>query len=133
LKIEEAPWNWFNREMVRRTRKEPLMGRVTEEGKIRKSRVLGTMEVLEPEEYEGLSVNGKVELIQQLIPLGLMYVNELLQSEVKELAGDWYAREAAPKERVRHGSNPGSVKLAGQRLRLEVPGCGTAGRIARCR
>jgi len=79
------------------------------------------MEVLEPEEYEGLSVNGKVELIQQLIPLGLMYVNELLQSEVKELAGDRYAREAAPKERVRHGSNPGSVKLAGQRLRLEVP------------
>ena len=36
------------------------MGRVTDEGKIRKSRVLGTMEVLEPEEYEGLSVNGKV-------------------------------------------------------------------------
>ena len=52
MKIEEAPWNWFNREMVRRTRKELLMGRVTEEGKIRKSRVLGTMEVLEPEEYE---------------------------------------------------------------------------------
>jgi hypothetical protein len=52
-----------------------------------------------------------VELIRGLSPLGLMQVQELLDEKVRSLAG----------ERVRHGSNLGSVRLGGQRLPIRVP------------
>lgn len=55
-----------------------------------------------------------------MIPLGLMHVRELLDREVVELAGPRRAREdGAPGNR--HGSNPGSVRLAGQRVPIQVP------------
>ena len=38
------------------------------------------------------NVDTRVALIQALIPIGLECVNELLQSEVKELAGSRYSR-----------------------------------------
>ncbi len=41
--------------------------------KMRK-RSLGEVQVLRREEYEGLELNGKAELIRSLIPLGLMHV-----------------------------------------------------------
>jgi transposase-like protein len=66
-------------------------------------------------------MNSKVELIRELIPLGLMYVSELLQKEVDQLAGKRYSRAKPNPDVVRHGSNPGSVKLAGQRHPIEVP------------
>ena len=39
------------------------------------------------EEYTGLDVDSKVEMIRALVPLGLMQVEELLDEEVKALAG----------------------------------------------
>ena len=65
-----------------------------------------------------MKVDAKVALIQELIPLGLMKVKEELQAEVNRLAGERYHRT---KEYSRHGENIGSVVLAGQRVRIEVP------------
>ena len=65
-----------------------------------------------------MKVDAKVALIQEVILLGLMKVKEALQAEVNRLAGERYHRT---QEYSRHGKNVGSVVLAGQRVRLEVP------------
>lgn len=63
-------------------------------------------------------IDTKVELIRALIPLGLMAVQEMLEEEVCALAGARYGRGS---EYYRHGTNPSSVKLQGQRHRMRVP------------
>lgn len=68
-------------------------------------------------EYQGLAVDSRLELIEQLIPIGLMKVEEELQGEVRQLAGDRYSRG----RNVRYGRNRGSVVLGGQRVGIEVP------------
>lgn len=57
----------------------------------------------------------KVQLIQELIPIGLMHVGEVLEEEVKGLAGDWYKRNGAPGH-VRWCRQWGSVYLGEQKL-----------------
>ena len=89
--------------------------------KRKKSRVLGEVEVLSREDYSGLELDSKVEMIRALIPLGLMHVEELLDEEVKALAGERYARKEAALRGRRHGSNPGTVGLGGQRVPVRVP------------
>jgi putative transposase len=66
------------------------------------------------------SVDSRIELIQALIPLGLMAVEEMLQAEVTALAGQRYQRTGG-KAGVRWGSQPGSVYLADQKLAVQVP------------
>ena len=56
-----------------------------------------------------------------LVPLGLMHVQETLDQEVTALAGERYARKATATRGRRHGSNPGTVGLAGQRVPIRVP------------
>lgn len=53
------------------------------------------VKVILVEEYEGMKTEAKVELIQELIPLGLMKVKEELQAEVRRLAGERYNRTQA--------------------------------------
>ena len=62
-----------------------------------------------------------MELIRSLVPLGLMHVQELLDQEVTALASERYARKDASVRGRRHGSNPGTVGLAGQRVPIRVP------------
>ena len=50
-----------------------------------------------------------------------MHVEELLDEEVTALAGGRYARKDASVGGRRHGSNPGTVGLAGQRVPIRVP------------
>ena len=96
----------------------------------KKSRRLGEVEVMEREEYGALEVDSKVEMIRALVPLGLMHVQELLDDEVRALAGERYARKAETVKGSRHGTNPGTVKLAGQRVPIRVPRVrGTTGEI----
>ena len=86
----------------------------------KKSRVLGEVRVVRRSEFEAMELDAKVELIRELIPLGLMHIQELLDDEVTALAGARHARaDGAPG--MRHGSNPGSVRLAGQRVPIRVP------------
>ena len=89
--------------------------------KRKKGRTLGPVEIIRREDYADLELDAKVELIRSLVPLGLMYVEELLDEEVTALAGERYARKDALVGGRRHGSNPGTVGLAGQRVPLRVP------------
>ena len=60
------------------------IGQTTQKSK-RKSEVV---RVIKTQEYEGMKVDAKIALIQELIPLGLMKVKEELQAEVNRLAGE---------------------------------------------
>src|SRR5438552_17749063 len=95
------------------------MGSVVRRMRKRK-RCLGEVRVLGREDYQGLELNAKVELIRSLIPLGLMHVQMLLDEEVEALAGPRYAREDGATG-MRYGSNPGTVVLDGQRVPIRVP------------
>ncbi len=89
--------------------------------KRKKSRRLGEVEIIRREDYDELELDAKVETIRALVPLGLMHVAELLDDEVTGLAGERYARKSAATRGRRHGSNPGTVGLAGQRVPVRVP------------
>jgi putative transposase len=86
----------------------------------KRKQCLGEVEIIAREEYTGLDLDAKVELIRGLIPLGLMHVHELLDDEVVALAGRRHARNDGSVA-MRHGSNPGTVRLAGQRIAMRVP------------
>ena len=73
------------------------------------------------EQYQDLDLDAKVDLIKELVPLGLMHVAGVLNEEVEALAGGRYERKGGQTAGVRYGSNDGSVRLAGQRVRVQVP------------
>ena len=87
----------------------------------RKGKVLSRSERLSREEFESMELDGRVEAIRSLVGIGLMQVRDELDREVMALAGERYARKESSVVHRRHGSNPGSVKLAGQRHALDVP------------
>ena len=89
--------------------------------KRKKGCTLGAVDVIDREGYAELEVDAKVELIRSLVPLGLMHIEELLDEEVTALAGERYARKDPSVGGRRHGSNPGTVGLAGQRVPIRVP------------
>ena len=66
-------------------------------------------------------LDGRIEAIQWLIPLGLQAVAEELQKAVVELAGPRYQRKASDQPLRRWGSQLGSVYLADQKLPVDVP------------
>lgn len=87
----------------------------------KKKRVLKETPVPDAEEFGAMQVDAKAELIRSLIPLGLMAVSQMLETEVSQLAGERYRREGGEAGMTRHGTNPGSVRLAGQRVALRIP------------
>ena len=87
----------------------------------KKKRCLGSVAVVDREEFEGMELDGRVEMIQGLIHLGLMHVQELMKQEVEALAEGRYARKTDEAAGRRFGSNPGTVRLAGQRVPIQVP------------
>ena len=89
----------------------------------RKSRVLGAPTVVTAEEFAAMELDVKAELIKGLIPLGLMAVAQTLEAEVTALAGERYGREGGRPGLARYGSNPSSVRLAGQRAASGVSAC----------
>lgn len=95
------------------------MPRLVQRGK--KDRRMGEPGGLDWEEIEALELDPRVELIRQLIPLGLAEVGRLLDEEVEELAGRRHARKVEAEGAYRHGHNPGSVRLGGQRHPVRVP------------
>ncbi len=89
--------------------------------KRKKVRRLGQVNVINREAYAGFDLDSKVEAIRALVPLGLMHVKEMLDQEVVALAGERYVRKADSTNGRRHGSNPGTVRLGGQRVPIRVP------------
>ena len=87
----------------------------------KKAKIKGNVPVLTRGEYESLGLNSRLALIQALIPLGLMAAAEELQNEVAALAGGYYERKHEGNALYRYGSNPGTVKLAGQKVPIIVP------------
>lgn len=66
-------------------------------------------------------LDGRVELIQALIPLGLDAVKDLLQQEVRSLAGERYQRDRPQRGLVRWGKQKSSIYLADQKLPVMTP------------
>jgi len=66
-------------------------------------------------------LDGRIEAIQLLIPLGLQAVAEELERAVVELAGERYQRKAADQPLRRWGAQRGSVYLGDQKLPVDVP------------
>lgn len=60
----------------------------------------------------------RIAMIQALIPIALEAVKEELLREVSELIGERYGRGSEIK---RWGSNPGSIILGDQKVKLQVP------------
>jgi putative transposase len=69
---------------------------------------------------ETMDVDVKAELIQMLIPIGLLHVKKLLEEEVRQLAGEQYKRSGLPGY-DRWGKQGGSVYLLDQKLPIMVP------------
>jgi len=80
-----------------------------------------TTHTMRLEEISGMEINAKVELIQTLIPLGLMHVEEELMREVERLAGPRHSRGAGLPGHVRWGRQSGSVYLLDQKVPVVVP------------
>ncbi len=87
----------------------------------KKKKRIGEAEVIRKEDVEGLDLDPRVELIRALIPLGLAEIYALLDEEVRHLATERYERNEAKRKGRRHGTNPGSVQLGGQRVPIRVP------------
>jgi transposase-like protein len=85
----------------------------------KKGRRMGEPWVLSREEVEGLEVNARAEIIRALIPLGLIGAYEMFKAELEELTGARWARKSRGLRR--HGTNRGSVRLAGQWVPVRVP------------
>ena len=68
-------------------------------------------------EFFASDVRVKVEMIQALIPIGLMAVAEELKAEVEQLAGVKHSREGGLPGHCRWGTEMRSVYLADQKLR----------------
>ncbi len=81
----------------------------------------GIAEVMSLARYGEQDLDMKVELIQSLIPLGLMHVAEVLEEEVTGLVGARYGRGEGQPGLARYGSNPGSVRIGGHRVPVSVP------------
>jgi transposase-like protein len=96
------------------------MRRILQVSRKGKARIAKRIEVSSLEEYGALDIDVKAALIGELIPLGLMHVNEMLQEEVRELAGGRYKREGLVGH-DRWGSQRGSVYIGEQRVPIRVP------------
>ncbi len=69
---------------------------------------------------KAMDIDARMELIQALIPLGLWHVKEVLEQEVKALAGERYKREGM-EGYDRWGKQWGSVYLRDQKVPILVP------------
>lgn len=90
------------------------------ERKRKQKKTLGNIDVMDRNSYDGMELDAKATLIQELIPLGLMAIGEELKKEVEQLAGPRYSRKNTEKA-SRYGSNPGTVRLAEQLMPIRVP------------
>lgn len=70
--------------------------------------------------FDLLSMDVKVQFIQELIPLGLLHIQEVLEEEVRELAGERYRRNGRPGY-DRWGRQWGSVYLGDQKVPIPSP------------
>lgn len=95
------------------------MKRILRIGKGVKARRARVKEICELP-VKAMAADIKAEVIQALIPIGLWHVKELLEEEVKQIAGERYKRSVVPGY-DRWGKQGGSVYLLDQKLPIMVP------------
>lgn len=78
-----------------------------------------TVKVVRLKEYGAMDLDSKAALIQELIPSGLMHVEDMLQEEVVKLAGEKYKRSGKPGY-DRWGRQQGSVYIKDQRVPIMI-------------
>ena len=88
-----------------------------EKGKVRRAKAVKVRGLLE---YGAMDLDSKVALIQELIPIGLMRVEEVLRDEVLQLAGEKYRRNGIAGH-DRWGKQQGSVYIQDQKIPIMVP------------
>ena len=71
-------------------------------------------QVVSREHFEAMELDSRVQLIQNLTSIALMHISEVIAEEVTRLAGPRYAHDSSDSPVHRYGSNPGTVRLAGQ-------------------
>lgn len=84
--------------------------------KVRRAKAV---EVLRLREYGAMDMDSKAALIQELIPLGLMHIEDLLREEVAKLAGERYRRNGKPGY-DRWGRQQGSVYIKDQKIPVMI-------------
>lgn len=89
---------------------------LSRKGKVRKAKAV---EVKNLQEYEAMDIDSRVALIHELIPLGLMHVKDVLQEEVRQMAGDKYKRNGLPGY-DRWGSQQGAIYIQDQKIPIMV-------------
>jgi hypothetical protein len=89
---------------------------ISGKGKVKKAKAV---QVTSLREYGAMELDSKAALIHELIPLGLMHVEDLLQREVIELAGERYKRDGLPGH-DRWGKQQGSVYIKDQRIPITL-------------
>jgi transposase-like protein len=95
-------------------KEEPLMRRVLQVKKDVKARRARVKELMGLNLHE-VEKEIKLQLIQELIPLGLMHVRDILQDEVRVLSGERYKRSGR-RGCVRWGKQWGSVYIGDQKV-----------------
>jgi transposase-like protein len=90
------------------------MGKLVNKGKRVNKKVKATIQELQQDSGK----LNRLAAIQALIPIALEAVGEALQREISELAGERYGRGGEIK---RWGSNPGSIFLGDQKVKIQVP------------
>ena len=81
----------------------------------------GKSKLTSKEKYLTGDIKAKIEMIQALVPIGLMAVGEQLEKEVEELAGVKYSRQGGVSGHYRWGSENRSIYLADQKIRTSIP------------
>jgi len=72
--------------------------------------------------YLAQPIDVRLQLAVESLEMSRIVINSILDGEVGSLAGDRYKRDKPHEGRYsRWGSNPGSVKIGSQNIRLEVP------------
>ena len=89
--------------------------------KRKKTKKLGEPEIVRREGFMDCDLNGRVEMIRSLIPLGLIAIYDELDEEVARWAGEKHSRKPADQPYYRHGANRGTVELASQRVPIRLP------------
>jgi putative transposase len=77
--------------------------------------------IVSREAFEAMDLDAKVQVIQDLTAIGMMHVTDALKQEVEQMAGRWYGRKEDGTQAHRHGTNPGTVRLVGQKVPIRVP------------
>lgn len=84
-------------------------------GKVKKAEAVAIKRL---QEYGALALDAKAAIIQELIPLGLMHILEVIEEEVVSLAGDRYRRNGKSSY-DRWGKQQGSVCIKDQRIPIK--------------